>query len=395
MTRRFLYSGKWADGGSKEDPDTDTTNPSYVPNRYESLGWKSEKPPEEWQNYLSWINDSKMVELLELGILSWQDDVEYLPNALVFSNEQIYINTSGAISVGQDPLSGTLWTPIVAMYASSIPEYIQEFKDLLFKHLSESNPHKDTMQGIGGVDVDYVDAGFGDKDDYRTIVNHKAKTGRVHNESPAQVGTLPTTGGSFSGNIVFLKGLQLENDPTSVMRLSGSTGMMKFYGNGISLSINSRGDGYAVAGENQFLLVSIANFKEVQNSLNPWYTLPCPEFSFNLEHCLSDVTSSGNWILSVQDPVFEVGKGLRYDNNEILVTGFSYDADELRTAYLVGWDGENRVCEVIDLYINKVNNLSAFIEGTFGGTNVCLLQVYPLLTSEQKTQLVKSNVYQT
>lgn len=392
MTHRSLYPIAWAEGGVRKDPDLDTTHPSYIPDRYEKVGWGAEKPPEEWQNFISWLTDEKMRSIMESGVPFWQATVSYAPNAITMSREStMYINTSGKVSLNQDPVSNPAWTLVAGMYMRSITGYVDEFNNLYNNHMNTKNPHKDTIEKIGGVNIEYVDLGFGDPNDARTIINHQNKTGRVHNETPEQVGTLPVAGGSFSGRIRFVVGLQVRSDINANMQVDNDTGMMEIAQANVSLAINSNGQGYVVIGDKQYLIASVANFKEVQNAINPKYTLPIPDFAFNLEYSLSDVDSVGKWIItSTIEPVFEAGKGLRYDNNELKTTGFGFSTNTNITVHYVGWDGTKMVAKVYDTTMGQIVGFSNFLNNMFPGhTHICSLRVFRRLTAEQKTQLVK------
>lgn len=389
MTHRSLYPIAWAEGGDRKDPDLDTEHPSFIADRYQKIGWKSEKPPEEWQNFISWLTDEKMRSIMESGIPFWQATVTYPPNAVVMARDNtLLINTSGKPSLNQDPVSNAAWTLIAGMYMRSIDGYVGEFNKLYNDHMAASNPHKDTIERIGGVDVEYVDKGFGDPTDARTIVNHKGKTGRVHNETPAQVGTLPNTTGTFTGTVCFLAGLQL--NAGNKLQISPSTGMIEIAQATISVAVNSNGEGYVVIGNNQYLMASEANLVSINNKLNQKYVLPLPDFSFNLEYSMHDVSSIGKWILtSTTEPVFEAGKGLKYDNNTLMVTGFGFNSNTNITVHYVGWDGTKRVSKIYDTVMGSIGGFSNFLNNMFPGhTNVCSVRIFRRLTAAQKTQLV-------
>ena len=90
MTNRLKYPTPWASGGTAKDPDLDTTHPSYIADRYATVGWKSEKPPEEWQNFLSQISDDKIIERIVKGIVEFDSTVTYTEGAVYAKSGKWY-----------------------------------------------------------------------------------------------------------------------------------------------------------------------------------------------------------------------------------------------------------------------------------------------------------------
>lgn len=391
MTNRLLYKPTWAQGGLKKDPDTDTAHPSYKPNRYETIGWTAEKPPEEWENFLNNITEEKVKEFIMSGIPIWGADVTYRPGAFVFAGAgNLYRNDGSSTSTAQNPANGAPWVNVMAMYKDSVINFVKEFVDEFNKHMATANPHGDTIEKAGGVNKSYVDTGFGDPNDNRTIVYHTNRTGRVHSETPAQVGTLPASGGVFTGLVSFLKEVIIRTDIKAFMQMSQSTGMTDIMFSNVGVHVDANGGGYTSVAGVMSRIVSEGNFVEIQNIVNRMFVLPAPNFSVDLEHSLCDLNSIGKWIITTtKDAVFDKGKGFNFSDNVTMIQNFGFSGNTNVTTYFVGSDATKDFAEFRDTAMGNIGGFSNFLNNLHNGaTNIRLLVIYPRLSNFQKSTLV-------
>lgn len=293
MTKRFLYNKTWAQDGVKTDPDLDTTDPSYIANRYTNVGWKAEKPPEQWQNFLSNITDEKFADnLISLGVPVWEGHNLLKNGALSYSLDFSEIR----IGVG-----GTRWDATVS---GTSPGYISAINSLQNKYDSHSkatNPHNDTVDNIGGGTYLSKDVGswFNSPTDNRTIIWHKLQTGAVHKETPAQVGTLPAaTGGTFTGPVTFtnFSGVTLAGGGfISVTDGYKTNEEVLRFENSSAFFLDSAGNVYTRIASVNYLWATESTLPSWYIKTNYLFTAPTPMFKFNTMYSLNDGNSIGGW----------------------------------------------------------------------------------------------------
>lgn len=392
MTKRLSYLRTWAQGGVKTDPDLDTKHPSFIANRYNNVGWKAEKPPEQWQNFLSNITDEKIKDFIKSGVPIWDATVAYQPGAFVVAgNGVLYVNDTNTVVTGKDPANGAPWQVTADKFKTGLEAKVKEFVDKYNAHLAADNPHKDTIEGIGGVNVGYVDNGFGDPTDARTIVNHKNRTGAVHSETATQLGTLSASaGGVFTGVVNFLAGILVRTDIRQLLQLNQQTGMVELMFSNVGIHVDPNGDAWVSTAGVTSQIVTEGNFTTIQNTVNQLFVLPPPQFSFNLEFSLSDVESVGKWILTANtEPTFENLKGLVIASAGNLVSSnFDFSSNTAITAYIVGSDANKNFAETFDTAMATIGGFSNFLNNLHNGiTHIRQLVIYPRLTAYQKTKL--------
>ncbi|AWN08654.1 tail fiber protein [Erwinia phage Faunus] len=402
MTNRLNYSIYWARDGQVADPDLDTEHPLYLPNRYQGIGWQVEKPPEQWENFCYQNNDLKIEYSLLQGFQPYDEGVAYRPGALTVFDGTLYVNNSGKVLQGVYPddsdntfallgidfilgvsrLAVTGWAKVLSVSEEEYNLLLNDMKSSLANHLAAMNPHEDTIEEIGGVNKDYVDLGFGDPADPRTIVYHTnlKNTLDAHHETPAQIGTLPTSGGKFTGDVEFKK---IILDVDTAIQLVVSTGQVVLQIGSDVLSLDSGGS----ARFNSYLIATKVNMSSIQNKLNYAYTLPSPLLTMNVKAGLSDVTAIGNWTIdSAADSDTNAG-GLEFKTNAVTMEdGLSSIA---ATVYFSGTDGTSSVRTITDLNITSMDDLSAFLSSVAPtATHVGYIKIYPTLTAKQKLNLV-------
>lgn len=383
MTRRLKYPEYWASGGTATDPDLDTTAPSYIADRYEKIGWESEKPPEQWQNFLTQITDEKVIGKMIDGITAYDASVNYQEGAIYRKADKFYRIQNG---IEQELLSVEK-----AVYES----LIAAANKLLSDHLAADNPHNDTVNTLvgGGYIKPDVDEMFGDPTDPRTIVFHKLQTGAVvHGETAASTGALPAaTGGNFTGDVIFLNEAIIQVTPSKYLHYNKATAIFEIVNGTYALGVDGAGNGYISGTGGYSLVLSERNLDTITIKYNNSFALPVPYISMNIETDICDANSVGAWTIDTDtDPVHEEGKGYVVQSTNSL-DGVAISKDH--TVVIRGWDAGTDVVHVYDVtvaagtyvYIELNDLVNANGVTT---TNVKQLIIYPKLTDRQKSTLV-------
>lgn len=386
----YLYT--WAQTGTAVDPETDTTDPSYVPNMY-GRGWIAQKPPNQWQNYLSAGTDLKIKEImLKNGWTIWEAGVRYQPGAVVRSGNILYQNVSGTVLVDVTPVEGPQWRGVLDTRQTDLQAKVNGWNTQYAQHLAASNPHLDSIAKAGGMSKGSFLTPLSDPNDTRTIVYHTRLTGAVHSETPAQAGTLPTSGGIFTGTVTFLAPLRLRTDVSNAVGVSDATGMVDMNFVGIGLDINSNGQGYVRRGSVLDQIVSEARYDELNRLVSPRYALPEPYYRFTFAGSLSDMTAIGNWYLESATDVSVTYDGADYKNNTILcVPAIGFSTNTAITTYFVGVNAAGAVVRrTFDTNMAMIGGFSNFLTAVeaSGAVRVKQLYIFTRLTPEQKLSLV-------
>lgn len=386
MTKRFLYNKTWAQDGVKADPDLDTTDPSYIADRYANVGWKAEKPPEQWQNFLSNITDEKFADnLISLGVPAWESHNLLKNGALSYSPD----NSEIRIGVG-----GTGWDAAVSGTSSGYTSVINSLQNKYNTHTSATNPHNNTVDNIiGGTYLSKdVDAWFGSQTDNRTIVWHKLQTGAVHKETPAQVGTLPSTGGIFTGTVGF-DTVRFGKDSLMSVTDAYYTGTVLRFVNSSAFFLDETG--------NVFTRIASKNYKwATEININDWYiktnylfTEPTPLVAMNTFYCLNDANSVGSWHLVSQNnvnPTFHSLGGV-----DIAACRLAWvmpkSTSARHTSKIVGRKADGSlVCRVVKHgMISTVNEFTTVLSD-LGSSDIAYLIEYRLYVGDLTNQQISS-----
>lgn len=401
MTKRLAYPAAWAQNGQAVDPDLDTTHPSYEANRYATKGWHSEKPPEQWQNFLSQISDMKVMSLLAGGIQQWDSGVTYQVGALSKVAGVSYIRVSVVTPAKSPELSGSGWDKLVDPTALGFNNLVQGLIDKLSAHNAASNPHEDDIHNVvgGGYIKSEVDSKFASATDPKTIVYHMGQAGQtVHGETVAQIGTLSAAlGGTFSGPVIFEDDAIIQVSPSKVVHLNRATALLEMANGTVSLGIAANGVGYVVTTAGMFVVMSEDNYDQLNIVQNGQFALPIPIMSMNFFNSMSDAESISNWILdSVATPAFNNFGALSLANPATFVKSQTVPT---ATWYLMGYSATGTaIFQVVDVPsgvtitggATTMRNLINFVSPSNGIEFIKALVVYPRLTDYQKSMLVKA-----
>ena len=397
MTKRLAYPAAWAQNGQAVDPDLDTTHLSYEANRYATKGWHSEKPPEQWQNFLSQISDMKIISLLVDGIQQWDSGVTYQVGALSKVAGVSYIRVSVVTPVKSPELSGSGWDKLVDPTALGFNNLVQGLIDKLSAHNAASNPHADDIHNVigGGYIKSEVDPKFASATDPKTIVYHMGQAGQaVHGETVAQIDTLSAAlGGTFSGPVIFEDDAIIQISPSKVVHLNRATALLEMANGTVSLGIAANGVGYVVTTAGMFVVMSEANYDQLNMVQNGQFALPVPVWSMNLQQSLSDAKGRGNWVVNSEaSPVF-TKFGLTLTDNLIHI---SYYQPLAVTVHVVAYDiAGTKLVAIVDYdsaisYGTTINSLLADAFNLPTAVYFKSMVFYPQLTANQKSMLEKA-----
>lgn len=379
MTQRLKFKFPWAQDGEVTDPDLDTTAPSFIANRYADIGWEVEKPPNEWQNFLSQISDLKIISLLFGGIAEFDSGVTYQVGAVSSLNGVVRVNTP------------TGWEEIMDLKQVDYLNDVSNLKSAYDNHLAATNPHQDTVDTI--TDKTYskttIDDDFGSPTDPRTIVYHKLQMGRVHQETPEQLGTLPTSGGKFTGPVSLLGGMKFGTNIT--IQVNPGNGRIEMRAGNRILSIDALGNVlWGIVGGAEYPVMTELNYSEFQIRWGNRFALPLPYLDMNITKTLNDASSINGWTISTSAaPVFHaVDGGLRVDNNTVTFEGFRNAAIGTFVVYAMDSSGK-KLRAIVDAPSGNYTSMDTLLTnlGLTNATYVSRITYYPRLTAYNKSML--------
>lgn len=380
MTQRLKFNFPWAQDGEVADPDLDTTAPSFIADRYADLGWEAEKPPNEWQNFLSQISDLKIISLLFGGIAEFDSSVVYQVGAVATQNGVVRINTASG------------WEDIIDIKQVDYLNDVNNLKSLYDNHLAATNPHQDTVETL--TDKSYtktqIDTDFGDPTDPRTIVYHKLQTGRVHQETPQQLGTLPTSGGKFTGPVSLLGGMKFGTNIS--ISMNNSNGRIEMRAGNRVLSIDALGNVlWSIVGGEEYPVMTELNYSEFQIRWGNRFALPQPYLQMNFSRSINDGSSTRDWsITTTGTPVFHPSGGLKIDDNTVTFSGFDITIPTTIVALTRNSSGVLGRGNS-DAPSGGYTSLSTLLTnlGVSDATYIVSITCYPTLTAYQKSMLVR------
>lgn len=324
MTNRLTYPEYWAQDGEALDPDLDTTAPSFVPDRYETIGWESEKPPEQWQNFLTQITDVKIREMLLGGILQWCNTVTYSLGAFAIVDGKIYEKRTEVPGNINPPTAGSGWMETLETNLVAYNEKVQYLKNTLSAHLAEANPHKDTVDTIldGTYLQEYVYDRFASDTRITTIPYHTSRMGAtVHRVTPEQLETLPIAGGTFTGPITFKEEAYVDDSPSHYIHRNDATGIFEIVNGTFALGVDSGGKAWFIDSTGTYEVLVEANYDAFNIKYGNSFALPARVMSANFRADINDAKSTGQWWVETSaSPEFFNG-GYKIDDNAMTMFG--------------------------------------------------------------------------
>lgn len=398
MTNRLSYPEYWAQDGVALDPDLDTTAPSYVPDRYETVGWEAEKPPEQWQNFLTQITDLKIREMLEGGILQWCDTVTYSLGAFAIVDGKIYKKHEEVAGNINPSTSGSGWQEVLETNLVAYNEKVQYLKNTFNAHMAEQNPHKDTVDTIvdGTYLQEYVYDRYASADRITTIVYHMSRTGAtVHRVTPAQLGTLPVGGGTFTGPVSFLEEAYAGNGVSQYAHRNDSTGIFELVNGTFAIGVDSGGHAWYIDSTGSYEVLAEANYDTFNIKYGNSFALPARLLSANFRADVNDAESTGQWwVETVSTPVFTNG-GYKIDDNAMTMFGcrISVPCTVVSVVVLSTGDVSFGVADAASFNYASGFDVKATLESVlFPGQTISVIRymaVYPRLSDNQRSMLTR------
>ena len=268
-------------------------------------GWISEIPTYQVLNYLQYKVDTTLLALAERGIFEWGSDVTYGLASVVWdeTDKRIYVSTVGAPNKTKAPSKNSAhWTPSSiqvsrASYDSIVAAINAHIADVT------GNPHKLTAGRLNAYNKNETDAIVAQ---YRALVlAHSSDKNNPHGVTATQTGAVPSTGGTYSGNVIF--NAEVFFDSGKVNKINKSGGLFLQNGAG-QIGINDSGVGMVGPTKSMSKIVTEASYPELKSVQEPDYAVPTPNFQMN---CIRDIniqTGSG-YVDSDFNPTFSAANG--------------------------------------------------------------------------------------
>ena len=322
----------------------------------------------------------KIISLLFGGVAEFDSSVTYQVGAVSALNGVIRVNTS------------TGWEEILDLKQVDYLNDVSNLKSLYDNHMASTNPHRDTVDTI--TDKTYnkttIDDAFGSTTDPRTIVYHKLQTGRAHQETPEQLGTLPTSGGTFTGPVTFLDGMLLASNKE--ISMDGGTGRVEFRSGDLVLSIDALGNVVWSVGGEEYQVMTELNYSEFQIRWGNRFALPQPYLDINMKTSINDAMSTRGWTINTTGaPVFHARGGIKVDDNTITFKGFDVICPTSIVMY--GRDAAGNLITAKSIMAPSAQYTSmATLLTNMGFTSAVWVEritCYPTLTAYQQSMLVR------
>ena len=232
MTNRPNLPMLWAEWALPEDiGDADVfipENPAYPEQRvnqyatgwYVSPGDPEVKQPHQWIN--AWYQAVDW-QLRRWGQESfgWSPEIEYPQSAIAHEAGKRYI--ARQVNIGKRPsTSPGDWVEAAFAEADEAYAAYQALMSALTAHIqNKGDPHDVHAHQFGGSTKSEIDAQAAAQQS--AVDSHEANRGNPHGVTPAQAGTIPATGGTFTGPVEMV---------TMVM---GQGGQVRMTGQGFEL----------------------------------------------------------------------------------------------------------------------------------------------------------------
>lgn len=163
-------------------------------------GWVSEIPTYQVLNFLQYKIDTTLLALAERGVFEWGGDVQYQLGSIAWDSGTVYISTVGNPDKNKSPKDNpSQWS------ASSIQIPRASFDSLVSavnRHIEDlNNPHRVTAEIINAYTKDEINNIVAQ---YNALVKaHVDNKSNPHGVTATDIGAVPTTGGTYTGTVVF------------------------------------------------------------------------------------------------------------------------------------------------------------------------------------------------
>ena len=268
-------------------------------------GWISEIPTYQVLNYLQYKVDTTLLALAERGIFEWGSDVTYGLASVVWdeTDKRIYVSTVGAPDKTKAPSANSAhWTPSsIQVSRASYDSIVAAIK----AHIADvtGNPHKLTAGRLNAYNKNETDAIVAQ---YRALVlAHSSDKNNPHGVTATQTGAVPSTGGTYSGDVIFNAGVFFDSGKVNKINKSGGL----FLQNGAGqIGINDSGVGMVGPTNSMSKIVTEASYPGLKSAQEPDYAVPMPNFQMNCVRDINIQTGIGYADFSF-NPIFSAANG--------------------------------------------------------------------------------------
>lgn len=285
MTNRSDISTVWATDVAAfvVDPETDASHPGGEGGPGKTArGWISETEPEQWENYNINLRETRVKAVAQGGKTPWDAEVYYKLRALTYSAGITYVSLS-ASNHNKDPATQpTYWSPVKFTTTAGYLATIADMQNKYNAHtVPGQNSHSDNIIDIGGSLATTIDSQVKFVSD--GIAAHVPLVNNPHMDTAIGIGTIPTTGGDFTGQINYLQNLSLGADCELMTSIST---FVCFRSNTGAIGIGKAD--YDKGGRWQRIFTA-ASFPSVNQLYNPTFVMPAPDLHFPLMSGLSSI----------------------------------------------------------------------------------------------------------
>lgn len=292
MAQRPKLNRIW--GGSTATTRRDPGDTKY------NQGWVSEIPTYQVLNYLQWKADTTMLAIAERGVAEWGADVTYRKGSLVWdeTNATIYVAIVNAPTAGTKPSSNSPhWS------ASSIQVTRAGYDTTVSNintHIANrtTNPHGLTADMLNAYNKAQIDALV---TQYNALVKaHTDRRDNPHDVTASQIGAVPVTGGTYTGDVTFNTGLYFNTAKTAKLFVNAA-GNLALQNGGTTLGVTTAGKAYVSSGAASSNIVLESGFAALKALREPDYAVPLPTFQMNLIGSINvqvgaSGVDSGTWV---------------------------------------------------------------------------------------------------
>lgn len=287
MTNRNSTSTSWATDVAAQvvDPETDSSHPSGKGGAGKTAkGWVSETEPQQWENFNIKLREDRQWAILKNGRVPWDDEVTYKKGAITYLSSVLYVAIATSGNLNKSPATQTAyWSPIkfttADLHATTIADMTNKYN---IHAPAGQNSHNDNIVAIGGSIKSTID-------NQNTVVANDLAAHipltNPHTDAATNIGTLPSTGGSFTGGVNYLDNMSIGTD---CELMPNATTFVNFRSNTGAIGLGVAD--YHKGGRWQQILTAL-NFPDVESLYNSSFVMPKPDLHFPLLNSLAAMNS--------------------------------------------------------------------------------------------------------
>ena len=265
---RPTLSRIWAVNGARYDPGMQ---------KY-AQGWTAEIPTYEVLNFLQYRIDMALLAATQRGVPEWGSDMKYEKGALVWDNANSTIYTAKVASPNQQlrPSANSEQWAISATQFSM--EQYHGLQSLVNTHIADrGNPHGVTADQANTYTKIVIDQKVGVV--AGDIAAHAGRRDNPHGVTAAQIGAVPSSGGTYTGPVTFATEEVRINPGAGDHVVKATADRVTLRSGATELGIR-KSDGRAVLWKDGVadVLLSEPQYVEARKAAEPDYAVPTPDF---------------------------------------------------------------------------------------------------------------------